>query len=52
LPAASRERIERELEPTDLPRDFVIASRGHEIEFTYFLDSGIGSVMVTMTCHG
>lgn len=25
----------------------MIASRGHEIEFTYFLDSGIGSVMVT-----
>jgi CRP-like cAMP-binding protein len=47
LPDASRRRIERELEPTDLHRDFVIASRGHEIEFTYFLDAGIGSVTLT-----
>lgn len=25
----------------------MIASRGHEIEFTYFLDAGIGSVTRT-----
>jgi CRP-like cAMP-binding protein len=45
VPDVEREQILPNLEPVELPRDFQVASLGKEIEYIYFLEEGIGSVV-------
>jgi CRP-like cAMP-binding protein len=46
LPEASRQLISPELEALSLPKGFVMASTDERMNFVYFLESGIGSVIL------
>ena len=43
---ADFERLAARLEPIELPRRFVLSSANRPIDHTYFLESGIGSIVV------
>lgn len=47
LPAPSRRRLFSKLELVPLVRDYRIASRGEIIDYVYFMNSGVGSVIVS-----
>lgn len=46
LPDHERDEIVRHLEPIALPREFVLADAGQKIDYVYFFDTGICSVVV------
>lgn len=46
LPNIERDRIVACLEPVNLPRGFVLAEAGQEIEYVYFFEAGICSIVV------
>jgi CRP-like cAMP-binding protein len=46
LPAGERQALSQHLEPIDLPMGFCIAEAGHDIKHVYFLETGLGSIVV------
>ncbi|HEY0139720.1 MAG TPA: Crp/Fnr family transcriptional regulator [Thermoanaerobaculia bacterium] len=49
IPPAERYRIVRQMEPVDLPPDTILSEANQPVEHVYFLTSGTGGILATMS---